>query len=125
MTLEEDDVMQTMPRAARAYAVATTFRSQREQEADIFRRVNATLRAAYDGRGRIAQVRALADNDRLWITIVDLVCDPSNSLPADIRASLVSVGLAVQREMQQESPDLGFLVAINENVASGLAARVS
>jgi flagellar biosynthesis activator protein FlaF len=117
--------MQTMQRATRAYATAATFRSQREQEADIFRQVNAALRAASGGRGRIAQVRALADNDRLWITVIDLVCDPANSLPADIRASLVSVGLAVQREMQRETPDLGFLVAINENVASGLAARAS
>ncbi len=116
--------MQNMQHATRAYAAAATFRSQREREADIFRQVNAALRAARE-RGKIAQVRALADNDRLWITIIALVCDPENALPAEIRASLVSVGLAVQREMRRDGPDLDFLIAVNENVASGLSAPVT
>jgi len=49
------------------------------------------------------------------------VQDPANALPASLRASLVSVGLSVQREMEQPSPDFGFLIAVNENIAAGLA----
>ena len=66
-------------------------------------------------------MRALADNRRLWMTVHDLMRDPDNSLPAQLRASIVSVGLAVQREMDRDSPDFDFLIAINENFAAGLS----
>ena len=41
---------------------STLQRSQRDQEADVFRRANGALRAASDN---MARVRALADNRRL------------------------------------------------------------
>jgi len=115
--------MQTMQHAARAYAAAATFRNPREQEADVFRRVNAALRSAREKGGMIARVRALADNDRLWLAVLGLVRDPANALPPELRASIVSVGLAVQREMQRDDPDFEFLISINDNVANGLSAR--
>ena len=46
--------------------------------------------------------------------------DPLNALPQELRASIVSVGLAVQREMDRDAPDFDFLIAINENIAAGL-----
>jgi flagellar biosynthesis regulator FlaF len=49
--------------------------------------------------------------------------DPLNSLPPDLRASIVSVGLAVQREMANDKPDFDFLIAINENIAAGLSEQ--
>ncbi|MBV9537672.1 MAG: hypothetical protein JOY70_01930 [Acidisphaera sp.] len=110
--------------AATAYATAASHRSQREQEADVFRRANAALRVARDKGGMVARVRALADNDRLWLTVIGLVRDPANALPAGLRASLVSVGLAVQREMQSDQPDFEFLLAVNENIARGLSGQV-
>jgi flagellar protein FlaF len=115
--------MQTMTNAVRAYASAAANRSVREQEADIFLRANAALRYARESPKRISRVRALADNDRLWMTILGLLHDPANALPDDLRASIISVGLAVQREMQRESPDLDFLIEINENIAAGLSAK--
>ena len=51
--------------------------------------------------GPIPRVRALADNRRLWLTVADLMRDPENALPLELRASIVSVGLAVQREMDR------------------------
>ena len=104
---------------ARAYQASARHRSQREQDADVFRRANAALRAA--GGDGLAQVRALADNRRLWTLVVDLARDPCNPLPAPFRGQLVSVGLAVSREMDAPAPDLGFLLQINEHVASGLS----
>jgi flagellar biosynthesis regulator FlaF len=50
--------------------------------------------------------------------------DPLNALPQELRASIVSVGAAVQREMDQEKPDFDFLIAINENIAAGLRGQV-
>jgi flagellar biosynthesis activator protein FlaF len=112
--------MQTMMRAARAYQAATTHRSQREQEADVFRQTIGALRAARDA-GPIPRLRALADNRRLWLTVTDLMHDPESELPVDLRASIVSVGLAVQREMDRDRPDFDFLIEINQNIAEGLS----
>ena len=53
--------MQTMTRAARAYQSATTHRSQREQEADVFRHAIGALKAARNA-GPIPRLR-------LWPTI--------------------------------------------------------
>jgi flagellar biosynthesis regulator FlaF len=114
--------MPTMTQATRAYEIAGSHRSQRAQEADVFRRATGALKTARDA-GSLPRVRAIADNRRLWITVTDLMRDPLNSLPEPLRASIVSVGLAVQREMERESPDFDFLIAINENIAAGLSEQ--
>ena len=106
--------------ASRAYQVSSDARSLRAQEADIFHRANGALRTALTG-GDIDKVRAVADNRRLWLTVMGLVTDPENRLPATVRASLISVGRSVQREMDAASPDFDFLIAVNENVSAGLS----
>jgi flagellar biosynthesis regulator FlaF len=111
--------MKTMTHATRAYESASVQRSQRAQEADVFHRATGALRTARDGTP-IARVRALADNRRLWTSVADLMRDPSSTLPAPLRAQIISVGLAVQREMDNEEPNFGFLISINENIAAGL-----
>jgi flagellar biosynthesis regulator FlaF len=111
--------MQMTSHAQRAYVAAAGYRSLREQEADVFRRVNGALRAAQEA-GPIQRVRALADNRRLWMMLHDVLSDPDNALPRELRASLISVGLAVQREMDGDNPDLEFLISVNENIAAGL-----
>lgn len=108
--------------AARAYRAASAHRGPREQEADVFRRVTGALRAAQQGTP-MDQVKAIADNTRLWMMVGDLLRDPENALPAPLRASIVSVGKALQREMQQPSPDLAFLIAVNEDITAGLSGR--
>ena len=112
--------MQTMIKAARAYEAASSHRSRREREADVFRRAIGALRAARDA-GPIPRVRALADNRRLWLAVNDLMHDPASVLPTELRASIASVGHAVQREMDRESPNFDFLISVNENIAAGLS----
>lgn len=109
-----------MHQATRAYEAAATHRSQREQEADVFRRAIGALKAARHGNA-LQRVRALADNRRLWMTVHDLMRDAHNTLPAELRAAIVSVGLTVQREMDLDSPNFDFLIEINENFAAGLS----
>jgi flagellar biosynthesis activator protein FlaF len=108
--------------AIQAYKTASRYRSQREQEADVFRQATRGLRSATDA-GPIHQIRALADNRRLWMMVIDLMRDPGNALPEPLRASIVSVGLTVHREMDKELPDFGFLISINDNIAAGLAGQ--
>ena len=114
--------MSSAIRAAAAYQASSNHRDLRDQEADVFRRTVGALRSARSS-DPIAQVRALADNRRLWVAVVDLVRDPQNALPPPLRASIVSVGLAVQREMDAPSPDFDFLISINENMADGLSGK--
>jgi len=111
-----------MTQATHAYASAANHRSQRQQDADVFRRATGALKVARD-QGPLPRVRAIADNRRLWIVVGDLMRDPSNPLPEDMRAAIVSIGLAVQREMDSNSPDFDFLIAINENIAAGLSEQ--
>jgi flagellar protein FlaF len=115
--------MQNHLHAVRAYQSAASHRSLREQQADVFRHFNGALRAARNN-GTIARARALAGNRRLWGSVVDLMMDPDNPLPAQLRASIVSVGLAVQREMDRDDPDVDFLLSANESIAAGLAGEI-
>ncbi len=108
-------------RAARAYRTASESRSQRMQEADVFYRATGAMRSALNG-SEIDRVKAIADNRQLWLTVMGLVQDPENRLPAPVRAAILSVGRSVQRELDAASPDLHFMIAVNENVAAGLSA---
>ena len=105
--------------AARAYGTQSARRNLRDQEADVFRRVTGGLRHAKGDPARAGH--ALADNIRLWLMLGDVLRDPANALPAGLRAAIVSVGQAVQREMARPDPDLDFLIQVNENMTAGLA----
>ena len=107
--------------AARAYETASAHRSLRAQEADVFRRANMALRQA-KSPGSVAHARAIADNTRLWSTVIDLMKDPENQLPSTLRASIVSVGMTVLRELSTEQPNIAFISSVNANIAEGLAA---
>jgi flagellar protein FlaF len=112
--------MSAYMQASRAYQMSSESRSLRAQEADIFHRANGALRNALTGTD-VDVVRAVADNRRLWLTVVGLAQDPDNRLPPAVRASLISVGRSVNREMDTPSPDLDFLISVNENVSAGLS----
>ena len=114
--------MQTMSRAANAYQRVAACRSVREQEADTFRYAIGSLRAAKQGNS-LDRTRAVADNRRLWLAVHDLVSDPSNALPTELRASIISISRVMRREMEREAPDLDFLISINEHFAAGLSGQ--
>jgi flagellar biosynthesis regulator FlaF len=114
--------MQTASHAIQAYRTASRYRSQRAQEADVFHHAIAALKGA-KGTAPIQQVRALADNRRLWMMVSNLLRDPANALPQPLRVSILSVAVTVHREMERESPDFDFLISINENIAAGLAGQ--
>ena len=107
------------PAMLRAYQSAAGHRNPRDQEADVFRLVTGRLRAAKADPGR--RGAAVADNSRLWLLVGDLMRDPANALPLPLRAQIISVGQALQREMAMAEPDLDFLIGVNENIASGLS----
>ena len=107
--------------ARRAYGATAAALDPREREADVFRRVIGALRAATAEDG-LARARAMADNRRLWLAVDAAVQHPANLLPEALRANLLSLARSVQREMEAPAPDLAFLIEVNEQIASGLAA---
>lgn len=105
----------------RAYGATRAAMDPRVQEADVFRRVTGTLRACTGGEADdMRRVRAIADNRRLWLAVESALAHPANLLPDQLRASLLSLGRAVRREMDAPAPDLGFLIDVNEQIAAGL-----
>jgi flagellar biosynthesis activator protein FlaF len=108
---------------ARAYGATRAALDPREQEADIIRRVTFGLRTAQERDDDLARVKAMADNRRLWLAMESALLHPSNQLPQQMRAGLISLGRLVQREMNGGEPDLAFLIEVNEQVAAGLAGN--
>lgn len=105
----------------KAYGSAATLRNQRDQDAEIIRRVSSALCRASD---EISRTRALADVKMLWQTILAANHDPRNPLPIPLRAQIVSVAQSVLRAAIQETPDFDFLAEINDHFANGLNGRV-
>ncbi len=108
-----------MMHARRAYQMTRQAMDPREQEADVFRRVTGALKAALEQEG-IARARAVADNRRLWIALDASLRHPANQLPQQTKLTMLQVGRTVLREMENTTPDLPFLIEINEQMASGL-----
>lgn len=88
----------------------------------MLRRATGALRNSMQ-RGPVDRGRAVADNKRLWIAISDLMADPTNALPPETRGGIISLSIAVRREMDKADPDFGFLIRINETVTAGLAGE--
>ncbi|MDT7953099.1 MAG: flagellar biosynthesis regulator FlaF [Acetobacteraceae bacterium] len=105
--------------ATRAYQARSADRNLREQEADVFRRATAALRHAENDTD-VSRTRALADNSLLWTTLVITLKDSTNALPEPLRASMISIGLVVQRELSAQKPDFSFIIGINEQMTAGL-----
>lgn len=108
--------------ATRAYQAAAENRSIREQEAELFRHVNGLLRNSVNATPA-TRSRAIAENKRLWSLVSILVSDESNQLPAPLRAGILSLGIAVRRELDNPEPDLDFVTGINEQIAAGLSGQ--
>ncbi|MFM7611851.1 MAG: flagellar biosynthesis regulator FlaF [Alphaproteobacteria bacterium] len=105
---------------ARGYGATQRARSLQEQEADVFRRVNYTLKAAMNGDA-IEKARALADNRRLWLAIESALINPANQLPQETRVSILRLGRVIQKEVDAKEPDFEFLITMNDQMIAGLS----
>ncbi len=91
----------------------------KQMEAEVFTRATRAIRAA-EAADPLTRVRAIADNRRLWDAVHTAVIDPANALPAPLRAQIAGVALAVLRECDAPTPDLGFVAEMNDQFAAGL-----
>jgi flagellar biosynthesis regulator FlaF len=114
-----DNIMNQML-ATRRYGATQQTRSLRDQEADVFRRVNYGLKAAMNG-DRIERARAVADNRRLWMAVEAAMMHPANQLPKALKVSILSLGRLIQRETDTQTPDIQFLINMNDQMIAGLS----
>lgn len=104
-------------KALQAYDSANRLRSQRDQDAEVFRVISAELRSASD---ELSRTRALSTARRLWQTVLAANLDPLNPLPPALRAQIVSVASNVLQHAGDPGADLEFIADIGDNIASGL-----
>jgi hypothetical protein len=114
--------MNTYQRISRAYQSAGNLRSQRERDAEVFDVIGARLRDAQP-QGGIPLAKALADNNRLWLTVTTITLDDNNPQPVPVRKSMLALANAVLKEMGKPAPDIRMLIEANSNVAEGLRGR--
>jgi flagellar biosynthesis regulator FlaF len=104
---------------SRAYQSAVQLRPQREQDAEVFEIMATRLREAQP-EGALAIIKAIAQNRTLWQTVYTLTLDDNNPQPVHVRKSMASLAKSVLAEMNKATPDIGSLIEINGNIASGL-----
>ena len=116
----------TTQRQLGAYAKTNMIvKSDREAERDVIGLVTARLRAAAKSDDQIVRARALADNSSMWSIFVSDLSSDGNQLQTELRAQIVSVGLAVIRESKRRDTravDFDFLIEVNQNIMDGLGA---
>ena len=94
-------------------------RTPRQGEAAVFAEASRRLRAGSEDVP-LGRVRAVADNRRLWVMVLDLVSETENQLPLALRGQIASLAHAVLRECDAGEPDVDFLIEMNEQIAAGL-----
>ena len=81
-------------------------------------------KARQDGSGSIAAVEALDFTRQLWSIFVSDAASVGNDLPPELRASLVSIGLWVLREVEnirtQKSQSFDDLIDVCRQISEGL-----
>ncbi|MGB6086911.1 flagellar biosynthesis regulator FlaF [Parvibaculum sp.] len=98
----------------------------RDMERRIFERVTDQLRLADKEESRTEFFhRAVLENRRLWAALASDVVDPSNQMPNELKAGLLSLAIWVERESSSihsgDAPVSG-LIEVNQAMIAGLSA---
>ncbi len=97
----------------------------RDRETAAFEEANRLLAAAMEaGAGTAVAVRALLFNQELWMILVEDLAHPDNKLPETLRASLISIGIWVLKEIERirrgQSSGFKAIADVNEILRNGL-----
>jgi flagellar protein FlaF len=100
--------------------------SSREMERNILIRITRAMEDAHQKGDKAALHRAVIENQTLWTVFVSDLLDERNSLPADLKKSIIQVGMTVLSEIQRNfrrEIDVDFLLDINRQIIEGLQDR--
>nr|WP_321454782.1 flagellar biosynthesis regulator FlaF [uncultured Cohaesibacter sp.] len=100
--------------------------SQRSDELEAINHVVDGLRAAkLQGIQSPAGIKALYQTNLFWSYLLEDLSKPENSLPDQLKANLISIGIFILKEVgrirQNETDDVDALIDLNEMISSGLA----
>ncbi len=113
----------------RAYQqVAISAESPRDIEYRLFGEVTRDLMAAAAGAAEDFQLRinALDRNRKLWSALATDCSSPTNALPPELRASIISLSLWVARHssaVMRKEEEFGPLIEINRAIMQGLSQQ--
>ncbi|WP_068082031.1 flagellar biosynthesis regulator FlaF [Polycladidibacter stylochi] len=98
---------------------------KRGQEKEVFTLAIMQLREAKEkGPNSDEAITALTTIGRLWTFLIEDLGSDENSLPENLRADLISIGLWCVKQADKirsgESDDFDGLIEINENIRDGL-----
>lgn len=104
--------------------------SPREAEYRVFALVTSGLIQARErGRANLPELaEALDKNRRLWTTLAQDCADPSNALPQQLRAQIISLAMWVSRHsssVMQAGEEIDALIDVNRSVMQGLAPQLA
>lgn len=113
----------------RAYQkVAQQAETPREQEYRLFGQVTRALMeaAATDPSNFKSRMEALDWNRRVWTALAADCAAPENSLPVEVRATIISLSIWVNRHtsaVMRRQEEIEPLIDVNRSIMQGLSAR--
>lgn len=81
-----------------------------------------------EAEGSVAVVKAVADNQRLWLTLQMDLASPGNELPKELRAQLLSISIWVNKyssSAMKGEASLEPLITVNKQIMEGLRGSPS
>lgn len=120
-----------MSYAANAYArTARVAMTPREAESAVLIKAARKLQAVHDDFANQAGAlsEALTFNQKVWTLLATGATDVASGLPADVQQGMTRLAVFVFRRIidtlaEPSADKLPALIAINHNLAAGLAAR--
>ncbi|PSH61911.1 MULTISPECIES: flagellar biosynthesis regulator FlaF [Phyllobacterium] len=99
--------------------------SAKEQERSLFDQSILMLEQARDEGGYSYKgIEAVQFTSRLWMLVIEDLGNAANGLPAELRASLISIGIFIIKELeairQETSTDYDSIIEITKSIRDGL-----
>ena len=85
--------------------------------------------AGTPGAAVAASAEAIAFTSKLWTILVEDLSNPDNSLPKDLRAQLVSIGIWILRELEVARTDaaksFADVIVVSKAIRDGLTCAAT
>lgn len=99
--------------------------SARETERSLFDQSILMLEEARDEGGySFKGIEAVQFTSRLWMLVLEDLGSPANGLPPELRASLISIGIFILKELeairQETSTGYDSIIEITKTIRDGL-----
>jgi flagellar biosynthesis activator protein FlaF len=114
-----------MYQAAYAETLGTDSSHARQSEREAILNTVMLLEAAIvAGTRSVERTHALYSIRRLWTYFIEQLADPANTLPNELRAQLISIGLWILAEEDRirngQSNNLAGIADVSRTIAAGL-----